>query len=78
MKHFNQVRKYGAKVVAGLGLLSLPFVASATPTGPDWSTLTDAIDFGDMGVGLLAAGAALIGVYLLIKGVRIIMSFVRS
>lgn len=77
MKHLNQVRKYGARLVGGAVLLA-PALAWSAPEGPDWSVLTDAIDFGDMGTGLLAAGAALIGVYLLIKGVRIIMSFVRS
>jgi hypothetical protein len=67
----------GRALAAG-ALVATPFLAMAEPSGPDWSTLTDAIDFGTLGVGLLAAGAALIGVYLTIKGVRIIIGMVRS
>lgn len=80
MKHLNQVRKYGPKlrlVMLGAVASTLPVLAMAAPS-TDWSSLTDAIDFGTMSVGLLAAGAALVGVYLVIKGVRIIVGMVRS
>jgi hypothetical protein len=44
----------------------------------DWSLLIAAIDFGALGAGVLGAGAALIGVYLTIKGVRVIIILVRG
>lgn len=66
-----------AKVAAVAAFLATPALVVAAPS-TDWSPLTNAIDFGDLAVGLLAAGAALIGVYLAIKGVRIIVGMVRS
>lgn len=80
MKHFNQVRKFGPKpraLLLGAVAATLPVLAMATPS-TDWSPLTNAIDFGTLATGLLAAGAALIGVYIAIKGVRIIVGMVRS
>lgn len=72
MKHINTFRKFGAgavlATVSGLSLAS----------GPDWSVLTNAIQFGTLSTGLLAAGAALVAVYLAIKGVRIIVGLVRG
>lgn len=73
---FEKVKAYVGRVAAGSVVL-LPVSAMAEDS-TDWSALTDAIDFGTLSTGLLAAGAALIGVYLTIKGVRIIVSMVRS
>lgn len=44
----------------------------------DYKQLTNAIDFGDVMVGVLAAGAALMAVYAGIVGVRYILRIVRS
>lgn len=74
-KNFLSNLQSRAAVVAAL--LVAPFVAQAEPS-TDWSTLTDAIDFGTLATGLLTAGAAMIGVYLAIKGVRIIISLVKG
>ena len=73
MKHINTVKKFGAGLVAAI---SAPAVMASPST--DWSSLTNAIDFGTLATGLLAAGAALVGVYLTIKGVKIIVGMVRS
>lgn len=40
--------------------------------------LADAISFDDVAPGVLGAAGALIGLYVIIKGVRIIIGFVRS
>lgn len=40
--------------------------------------LADAITFDDVAPGVIGAAGALIGLYVIIKGVRIIISFVRS
>lgn len=73
----NYFRSFAARAAAVVGVVSLPVLANAAPS-TDWSSLTDAIDFGTLAVGLLAAGAALVGVYLTIKGVKIIVGMVRS
>jgi hypothetical protein len=65
--------KSGLALVAGFSAVNVFAVPST-----DWTPLTDAIDFGNMSTGLLAAGAALVAVYLAIKGVRIIVGMVRS
>lgn len=65
------------RLAAGTALV-LGSASAFAESSTDWSALTDAIDFGTLGEGLLAAGAALIGVYLVIKGVRIIVGMVRS
>lgn len=71
MKAFRKVA-YGVVGALATG------AAFAEPSGPDFSTLTDAIDFGTLSEGLLGAGAALVAVYLAIKGVRIIIGMVRG
>lgn len=73
MKHLT---KFRAGVLALVGtVVAVPAMAEPST---DWSSLTDAIDFGTLATGLLAAGGALIGVYLTIKGVKIIVSMVKG
>lgn len=76
MKHFNQVRKYGARVLAvGVGAaLAVPAFA----TGPDYSELTGAINFDSIAPIVLGAGAALLTLFVIIKGVKIVIGMVRS
>lgn len=77
MKQSNFLSGVKGRVAVGTALVLGSASAFSAPS-TDWSSLTDAIDFGTMSVGLLAAGAALVGVYLVIKGVRIIVGMVRS
>lgn len=46
--------------------------------GVDYSDLLDAIDFSTIATGVVGAGAALVAVYLAIKGVKLIVGFVRG
>lgn len=46
--------------------------------GLDYSTLTDAINFDDVGPAVLAGAAALVALYVIIKGVKLIIAFARS
>jgi hypothetical protein len=69
---FNLSQKLAALAL----LMSVSGLSLAT--GPDWSVLTNAIQFGTLSTGLLAAGAALVGVFIAIKGVKIIVGMVRS
>lgn len=59
-----------------LGLVSGAFASGGG--GLDYSTLTSAIDVGEVGPAILTAAAALIGMYLAIVTVRKIIAFVRS
>lgn len=63
------------------GLLAALLVAMASPamaTGLDYSTLTDAISFDEVGPAVLAGAGALVALYVIVKGVRLIISFVRG
>lgn len=42
------------------------------------STLTSAVNFADAGQGVLAVAAGLAGLYVAIKGVKIILGFIRG
>lgn len=46
--------------------------------GPDFSSLSDAIDFETVAPVVLAAGAALVTLLVIIKGVKIVIAMVRS
>lgn len=52
--------------------------ALATATGPDFSTLTGAIDFTSAGEAVLAVGALAIGLAVIVLGIRKIMRMVRG
>lgn len=43
----------------------------------DYSTMTAAVDFTTVATGILAVGVALAGVYIGIKGARILLGFLR-
>lgn len=76
MKFRNQVRKYGFG--ATVAALAVANGAPALAGGPDYSAITDAIDFDDVSALILPAAGALIGLYVLIKGVRIVIGFVKG
>jgi len=46
--------------------------------GADYSDMLEAIDFTTIATGVVGAGAAILAVYLAIKGVRIIVSLVKG
>lgn len=58
-------------------LFSAPAMAGGTG-GVDYSTMLDAIDFSAISTGLVGAGAAIVLLYLAIKGVKLIAGFVRG
>ena len=51
--------------------------ASAAATGPDFSTLTGAIDFGTTQTALLSVGALVVGLALVIVGIRWVLRMVK-
>ena len=63
-----------------LGLAAV-FSASLVPgiaAAAGLSDLTDAIDFADVGVAILAVASALAGIYVLWKGASIILRAIRG
>jgi hypothetical protein len=58
--------------------MTLGFAGSAFAAGPDLSTLSAAVDFGTVVTAVLAVGAAIVGVYLAWKGVKIVIGAVKG
>lgn len=64
--------------LAALGMVAAPAAFASGGSGVDYSDLLAAIDFGSIASGVIGAAASLVGVYLAIKGVRLIIGFVRG
>lgn len=62
-------------VVSGVVLAPAAF-AQATP--PDFTTLTSAIDLSTVTTAVMAVGAVMVGVYVAIKGAKIVLQMVRG
>ncbi|MCI1042238.1 hypothetical protein HWE05_03270 [Caballeronia zhejiangensis] len=52
--------------------------AQTTTSGPDFTTLTSSIDMGSVSTAVLAVAATMVGVYIAIKGAKIVLRMVRS
>lgn len=71
-------RLKNALVVAAVSALAPVAAFAGGGGGIDYSVITDAVDFGDMSTVVLAVAGALAGIYVIIKGVKIALSFVRG
>lgn len=56
----------------------LAVAGSAFAAGPDISSLTSSVDFGTVTTGVLAVGALAVGLYLAIKGAKIVIRMVKG
>jgi hypothetical protein len=56
--------------------LVVPFSAHAE--APDFSQLTSGIDFSSVTTAVMAVGVVLMGVYVAIRGAKIVLSMVRG
>lgn len=56
----------------------LAVAGSAFAAGPDISSLTASVDFGTVTTGVLAVGALAVGLYLAIKGAKIVIRMVKG
>lgn len=63
------------KVVFALVLSMVAFAASAQ-TGADYTSITGAVDWASVSTGILAIGAALVGVLVAKRGVRLLLGMV--
>lgn len=71
-KQFNRGRLAAGALLAALA------APAAFAGGTDYSTLVAAVDFETVATGVLGVAAALIVVYITIKGVKLMMGFVRG
>lgn len=68
-----------SRALVAVSLLAVgPLALAGGDGGVDYSGLLEAIDFGTIATGVIGAAAGLVGVYLAIKGVRLIIGFVRG
>ena len=64
-------------VLASAFVLSL-VAAPAMAAGPDFTALTDAVDFSTVQTAILAIAALVAGVYVLISGVKKVLVAIKS
>ncbi|EAB2879420.1 hypothetical protein EAN84_16545 [Salmonella enterica] len=57
-----------------LSAVSIPSMAA----GPDFTSLTDAVDFSSVQVAILAIASLVAGVYVLISGVKKVLGAIKS
>lgn len=68
-----------SRLLTGAALLAVgPLALAGGGGGTDYSDLVDAVDFSTVATGVLGVAAALITVYITIKGVKLMMGFVRG
>lgn len=70
-------RVYG-RVLAATALVLGSSAAMAGGGGTDFSGLTDAINFDGVESGVMTAAGALVAIYVIIKGIRLIISFAKG
>jgi hypothetical protein len=77
---FQNLKFHSLRVVGALAAATalVQTNAQAATTGPDFTVLTSGIDFSTVTVGILAVAATLIGVYVAIKGAKILIGMVRG
>lgn len=74
-------KSFKSRFFAAIALLGVGPLALAGGGGGgevDYSTLTDAIDFSSVSEGVMSAAAALVAVYIIIKGIKLVLGFVRG
>lgn len=65
-----------AQKLALAAAVSVPAVSFAA--GPDYSTVTAAVDFGSVVTGVLAIAALAAGVYVAVKGAKMVIGMIRG
>lgn len=65
------------KILVFVALLA-SMATNAFAVGPDFTTLTSAVDFSTVITGVMAVAVAIVGVYLAARGARMLLAFVRK
>jgi Inovirus Coat protein B len=72
-------RSFSMNKFSKLALVApLAVAGSAFAAGPDITSLTSAVDFGTVTAGVLSVGALAVGLYLAIKGAKIVIRMVKG
>lgn len=78
MKNKLKVFATRSAVAMTAAISSVTVFAQTPPSTPSLSGLTDAINFTEVMTGVVAIGVAVAGVYVLIRGVKIILPLIRG
>ncbi len=80
MKLLNKVTdRFAALAALVMASLAISAPASAAgPTGPDFTALTSAVDFGTTQTAILSVGALAVGLALVVLGIKKIMRVIRG
>lgn len=69
-------KKYVATVMSMFLVLAAPAVMAQTTTPYDG--LTAAVDWSDVGTSLVAVGVAVIGIFVVFKGIKLVVRMVKG
>ncbi|TJY55758.1 hypothetical protein E4T66_20470 [Sinimarinibacterium sp. CAU 1509] len=75
MKYANVAKKYGVRLGTAVAASAATVPAFAVT---DYSSLTTAVDWADVGTALLAVGVAIIGIVVVMKGIKMIVRAVKG
>ncbi|RDA73766.1 hypothetical protein DVH07_00040 [Hafnia paralvei] len=67
-----------SRVVIVSALMLSMVTAPAMAAGPDFTALTNAVDFSTVESALFAIGSLVVGVYVLISGMKKVLAAVKS
>ncbi|WP_368648910.1 hypothetical protein ABRY95_04750 [Castellaniella ginsengisoli] len=75
---FQRLKSAGSRALVAIGGVAAAPFAMAQATPPDFSTLTASIDFSTVIAGVMSVAAVMVGVYVAIKGAKIVLQMVRG
>ena len=79
MKHLNRARRYGARVAfGGAALLGSALALAGGGGGTSYAAITDAVDWADVTLGVVAIAAIAATVYVAIRGTRMMLAMIKS
>jgi hypothetical protein len=70
--------RHATRIVSVVTSTALVVPLSAHAEAPDFSQLTSGVDFSSVTTAVMAVGVVLMGVYVAIRGAKIVLSMVRG
>jgi hypothetical protein len=74
----ERVLRSAARISSLVAATALVVPFSAHAEAPDFSQLTSGVDFSSVTTAVMAVGVVLMGVYVAIKGAKIVLGMVRG
>lgn len=75
---FKKMKSFGTRIGVAVASVASAPLAMAQTTPPDFSELTSSIDFSTVITGVMSVAAVMVGVYVAIKGAKIVLQMVRG